>query len=245
VDLYGHRLELADSAWRAVTVIDRGGQPLAALLHDASLCDDPELIDAVTAAAGIALENAQLHAELHAWLDELNASTACVLEATVTERQRLERNLHDGAQQRLVALSLELSMLQKRFADDPEAKDRLEQVKREAADCLRELRELARGLHPAVVTDHGLAVALESLAGRSHVRMKLDVQLEDRLPEAIKALEVRAVRCLARRHVGERDAAAEQQGPRHRPRLPAPASQRPHVHDPLPDLPRPRQAVRL
>jgi signal transduction histidine kinase len=186
VDLDGHRLEVVDGGGQAVTLIDRGGKRLAALVHDASLRDDPELIDAVTAAAGFALENAQLHAELHARLDELKTSTARILEATATERQRLERNLHDGAQQRLVALSLELSMLQKRFADDPEATDRLEQVKREAADCLRELRELARGLHPAVVTDHGLAVALESLAGRAHVRVKLDVQLEDRLPEAIE-----------------------------------------------------------
>jgi signal transduction histidine kinase len=165
-----------------VTVIDRGGRQLAALVHDASLREDPELLDAVTAAAGIALENAQLHARL----EELRGSSALILEATLTERQRLERNLHDGAQQRLVALSLELGMLQTRFSNDPEVKDRLEQVRGEAAQCLRELRELARGLHPAVVTDHGLAVALEGLAARSPVPVEIDVHLEERLPEAIE-----------------------------------------------------------
>jgi signal transduction histidine kinase len=186
VDLDGHRLELVESGTRAVTVIDRGGRQLAALVHDASLREDPELLDAVAAAAGIALENAQLHAELRARVDELRGSSARILEATLTERQRLERNLHDGAQQRLVALALELGMLQKHFSNDPEAKDRLEQVRGEAAQCLRELRELARGLHPAVVTDHGLAVALEGLAARSPVPVTIDVHLEERLPEAIE-----------------------------------------------------------
>jgi signal transduction histidine kinase len=186
VDLDGRRLELVESGARAVTVIDRGGRPLAALVHDASLREDPQLLDAVTAAAGIALENAQLHAELRARLEELKGSSARILQATLTERQRLERNLHDGAQQRLVALSLELSMLERRFGFDPDAKERLEQVRREAAECLRELRELARGLHPAVVTDHGLAVALEGLAARSPVPVTVDVDIGERLPEAIE-----------------------------------------------------------
>ena len=114
--------ELGRSGWRAVelpqpgdpratTVIDREGEPVAALVHDPALLDEPELLDAVSAAAAIALENARLHAELRARLEEIRGSRARVIEAGQKERQRLERNLHDGAQQRLVALSLELGLL--------------------------------------------------------------------------------------------------------------------------------------
>ena len=88
------------------------GDPVAALLHDPSLEDEPELLAAVTAAAAIALENTRLQVELRARLRELRGSRARMVEAAGKERQRLERNLHDGAQQRLVALSLELSLLE-------------------------------------------------------------------------------------------------------------------------------------
>ena len=103
---------------RAVTTIERDGVRLAALVHDRSLKDEPELLDAVSAAAGIALENGRLQAELRARLEELRGSRERVLEASQKERQRLERNLHDGAQQRLIALSLDLSMLENRLGDD-------------------------------------------------------------------------------------------------------------------------------
>ena len=97
---------------RTATPIDRAdGSEVAVLLHDPSLDDEPELLGGVCAAAAIALENARLHVELRARLDELRGSRERIVEAGHTERRRLERNLHDGAQQRLVALSLELSML--------------------------------------------------------------------------------------------------------------------------------------
>ena len=167
VDLEGREVELpGPDSGRATTPIDRDGVHVAALIHDPSLNDEPELLGAVTAAASIALENSRLSVELHAGLDELRASRARVVEAAQTERQRLERNLHDGAQQRLVAMSLELTLLERRFAHDDEAKRAVDQVRRELAESLEELRELARGIHPAVVTGHGLAVALESVAAR-------------------------------------------------------------------------------
>jgi signal transduction histidine kinase len=171
---------------RAVTVIDRGGEHVAALLHDASLEDEPELLEAVSAAAGISLETARLHAELAARLDELRGSRVRVIEAGQKERQRLERNLHDGAQQRLVALSLELTRLNKRLDADPEASSRIEHARSEIAMSLEELRDIARGLHPAVVSGHGLAVALESLAARAPVPVQLDVELDGRLPEPLE-----------------------------------------------------------
>ena len=185
-DLEGRPVELPVGGRRAVTVIDRDGEQVAALIHDPSLIDEPELLAAVKAAAAIALENARLNAELHARLDELRGSRARIVEATQRERQRLERNLHDGAQQRLVALSLELKLLETRFAKDPEAKDAVDAVRNELAESLQELRELARGIHPAVVTGHGLAVALESVAARSPVPVRLDVSLEERMPEAVE-----------------------------------------------------------
>jgi signal transduction histidine kinase len=173
-------------AGRAITVIDRGGEHVAALMHDASLEDEPELLHAVSAAAGIALETARLHADLAARLDELRGSRVRVIEAGQKERQRLERNLHDGAQQRLVALSLELTMLKKLLDADPEAGTRIDHARDEIALSLEELRDVARGLHPAVVSGHGLAVALESLAARATVPVRLNVELEGRLPEALE-----------------------------------------------------------
>jgi signal transduction histidine kinase len=155
-------------------------------VHDSSLDDEPELLVAVSAAAGIALDNARLHADLAARLEELRGSRVRVIEAGQKERQRLERNLHDGAQQRLVALSLELTMLKKRLDGDPEASTRIDHARSEIALSLDELRDIARGLHPAVVSGHGLAVALESLAARAPVPVRLTVELDGRLPEPLE-----------------------------------------------------------
>jgi signal transduction histidine kinase len=167
---------------RPMRLIEKDGTRVAALFHDPALLDEPELLDAVTAAAGIALENGRLHAELRARLEELHGSRARVLEAGQKERQRLERDLHDGAQQRLIALSLELGRLEEGLDGDSRAQDRLKQARREVATSLEELRAVARGLHPAVVSGHGLAVALESLAARASVPVRLTVDIDDRLP---------------------------------------------------------------
>jgi signal transduction histidine kinase len=183
-DRDGRAIELPTSSGRATTLIDReDGSHLAALVHDASLRDEPALLEAVTAAGGFALENERLHAELRARLEELKGSRARIIEAAQAERQRLERDLHDGAQQRLVALSLELGLLEERFAGDADATAALEQTRREVTESLRELRELAQGIHPAVVTGHGLAVALKTLAARAQLPVRLTVDLDGRLPE--------------------------------------------------------------
>jgi signal transduction histidine kinase len=171
---------------RATRLIDRDGQHVAALLHDPSLLDEPELLDAVTAAAGMSLENAQLHVELRARLEELRGSRARIVEAGQQERQRLERNLHDGAQQRLIALSLELDLLKERLNGDDNTRARLDLAKREVALSLEELRAVARGIHPAVVSGHGLPVALESLAALAAVPVRLTVDVEDRVHERLE-----------------------------------------------------------
>jgi signal transduction histidine kinase len=188
-DVEGHPLDIADlGRGRATTLIDRKGEHVAALLHDPSLRDEQELLNAVTAAAGIAVENGRLHADLRARLEELRGSRARVIDAGQKERQRLERNLHDGAQQRLIALSLELSLLEQRLESDPEATMRLDQARREIALSLEELRDVARGLHPAVLSGHGLEVALESIAAGASVPVRLKVHLEGRLQEQLEVV---------------------------------------------------------
>ena len=159
---------------------------MAALLFDRSLEDEWELLDTVAAAAGIALENGRLRAELRARLQELQGSRVRVFEASRQERQRLERDLHDGAQQRLVALSLELGLLVESTAADGALRQRLTRAKEEVSASLEELRDVARGIYPAVLSGHGLAVALESLAARAGVPVELEIDFADRLPPAVE-----------------------------------------------------------
>jgi signal transduction histidine kinase len=131
-------------------------------------------------------------------VEELRGSRARVLEASLRERQRLERDLHDGAQQRLVALSLNLGVLQTRLGGDAEAKALLAEARTEIAVSLTELRDLAHGLHPAVVSHHGLAVAVESLVVRAPVPIRLTMHLDGRIREAVEVAAYYVVcECLA------------------------------------------------
>ena len=186
VDLDGRPVEVPDRDGRATTLIGSDGRHVAALVHDHALDDESDLLDGVTAAAAIALENARLHAELRARLEELQGSRARVIEAGQKERQRLERNLHDGAQQRLIALSLELSLLEQRLRADPEAHARVDQARHEVALSLEELRDVARGIHPAVLSGHGLEVALESIVAHAPLPVRLLVDLDGRLQEQLE-----------------------------------------------------------
>jgi signal transduction histidine kinase len=171
---------------RRVTLVKQNGEQIAALVYDAALGEEPELVEAVSAAAGIALENGRLEAELRARLRELQGSRSRVVEAQQNERRRLERNLHDGAQQRLVALALELGLLAEQADNDPGTQDRLKHARSEVAESLDELRDIARGLHPAVVSGHGLAVALESLAAATPFEVQLQTVGLPRLPEQLE-----------------------------------------------------------
>ena len=186
VDLDGRPLALPEDPARASTVIDRDGRQVAALIHDGELVEERELLDAVGAAAGIALENGRLQADLRARVEELKGSRTRVIEAGQKERQRLERNLHDGAQQRLIALSLRLSLLEPKLREQPEARAQLHDARHEIALSLEELRAVARGIHPAVLSGHGLAVALESLAVDASLPVRLTVEVDRRLPEQVE-----------------------------------------------------------
>jgi signal transduction histidine kinase len=190
------------SPGRSVATIERDGRPVAALVYDASLDDDPDLVAAVQAAAGIALDTQHLHAESDARLAELEASRRRIVTAGDDERRRLERNLHDGAQQRLVAIALQLRLLEADIRSDPDAAEkRVTAARDELAGSLAELRELARGLHPGALA-HGLAPALETLAVRTPVPTAVRCDLRAPLPPAVE-LAAYFVACEALANVGK------------------------------------------
>jgi signal transduction histidine kinase len=172
---------------RAVSEVRLEGRLVAAMVHDASLLDDPDFVRGVGAAAALALENERLGAELRAKVDELRSSRTRMIEAGLAERRRLERDLHDGAQQRLVSLALELRMAEDRIDGDPAAARKLlDAAGEELEAALAELRELARGIHPAVLSDRGLDAALEALAHRAPVPVELEDTPGERLPEPVE-----------------------------------------------------------
>ena len=157
--------------WGAIAIARRSQEPLPPTT-ETRLGDFAEL-------AAQAISNAEAR-------EQLAASRARIVQAGDQERRRIERNLHDGAQQRLVALALSLRMAQTALAEDPRAADLLAQASGELQLTLEELRELARGIHPAVLSDRGLAAALEALAGRCAVPVDLELP-QERLPEQVEA----------------------------------------------------------
>jgi signal transduction histidine kinase len=175
----------AAGAGRAVAPIERNGRRVAAIVYDVSLDDDPELVQAVASATAIALENERLHAESQQRLEEVRASRERIVAAGDAERRRLERNLHDGAQQRLVGIALQLRLLQNRLSGDDSVAELVTTASNELALSLAELRELARGIHPAVL-EHGLPAALKSLAGRSPVPTTVSCDSRERLLEPVE-----------------------------------------------------------
>ena len=186
VDASGARFEARRG--RAQTPVELDGRPVALLVHETASDDDRELVRAVGAAAALALENERLDAELRANVKELRASRARIVESADAARRKLERDLHDGAQQQLVALALHLRIARSRVDRDPAAAgELLEAAAAELDTAIRELRELARGIHPAVLSDHGLVSALESLAGRLPLPVEIDADVQERLPRPVEA----------------------------------------------------------
>jgi signal transduction histidine kinase len=172
---------------RAVTTLEQEGELLAAIVYDPSLLEEPELVDAAGATARLALENARLHAQTRSQLLQVRESRRRIASAADDERRRIERNLHDGAQNRLLALALALSAAQRRLGAgaDPEVERLLSASVEELQSTVEELRTLARGLHPTLLTEYGLAAALEALTHKSPVPVQLDV-LDERLPAQVE-----------------------------------------------------------
>ena len=172
---------------KAVTVIERQGERIAALVHDATVLEDPDLIDDVASAAGIALSNVRLQAEVRRQIAELDASRRRILEARDAQRDRLQQELRGGIGQRLAGVGkvLDLALREARSAPDRAATSGLEDAERELHEAQVELHELAAGIHPALLTERGLVPALSSLAQRVPCPVRL-VTPPQRLPDVIE-----------------------------------------------------------
>jgi signal transduction histidine kinase len=186
----GHEVRLPERGEaRSVTEVAREGQRVAAIVHDPALDDSPELVRGAGAAVALALENERLAADLRARVEELRSSRERLVRAGLDERRRLERDLHDGAQQRLVSLRLALGIARERAEADPAgARTLVEGALEELDRALADLRELARGIHPAVLTDHGLEPALSALADRAPLPVHVEAgDALERLPGAVES----------------------------------------------------------
>jgi signal transduction histidine kinase len=148
---------------RATTVVEARRRPAVAIIHDAQLQDDPELIETAGAIALLAAENAELDAAWNDALDELRQSRARIVRAGNVERRKLERDLHDGVQQRLIAIRIDLGLAGELPDADAPMRDRLEEIGQSVEEALEELREVSHGLYPPVLIDWGLAVALDRI----------------------------------------------------------------------------------
>ncbi len=171
---------------RIITPVGGPAAPLALLIHDRTLRDEPALLLAAGSAARLALENARLHAQVRAQLDEVRASRARIVAASDQTRRRLERDLHDGAQQRLLAVGLALQILRRELSADGSPPQLLKDAEAEVTAALGELRDLAAGIHPAVLTDQGLRPALLALAKRCPVAVTISGDDPGRLPAPVE-----------------------------------------------------------
>lgn len=180
---------------RAVTRIERRGEPVAALVHDPALLEDPGLINGVVAAVRLTADNERLRDEVDRQLVEVAASRSRILDAGDAERRRIERDLHDGAQQRLVTIGLALRLTEARLGTDadPQMRSDLMQAVKDLGEAIDELRDLAQGIHPSILTEAGLAAALESLTDRAPVPVHLQVDLPGAVAPAIAATAYFAV----------------------------------------------------
>ena len=174
---------------RVATLIGGSGGPVAVLLHEPAVLDDEGRVAAVAAVARVALENERLHAEVRAQLELARESRARIVEVADSERRRIERDIHDGAQQRLVALAVAISLAEEQLDRDqhPAARALLEQAGRQARTALAELRQLARGIHPPLLTEAGLGPALLSLAERMPVATRILAAPAQRLSPSVEA----------------------------------------------------------
>jgi len=187
VNAEGRMLALPDAgSGRSVTVVERGGQPVAVLVHDPAVLEDPGLLEAVTAAAQLAAANARLRAEVQVRVEELAASRRRILAAGDEERRRLEHRLHEGAEQRLGKLAATLRR-SRQSAAGQQTREQIAQAEDQLVRTLGELRRLAHGLHPRVLSEHGLAGALAALAKDLPLPVDLNVA-SNQLPQRIAAV---------------------------------------------------------
>jgi signal transduction histidine kinase len=205
---------LVDAEGRAVeptpgmtqTTLVQNGRPVAVLEHARGALADEQLLEEVSAAAQLAIENERLQAEVRSRLDELRASRSRIVEAGDGERKRLERDLHDGAQQRLVGLSLSLRLARTRLGSS----DALDEADAELREAIADLRELAHGIFPVALADEGLAAALEALAEDARVAVRLMDVPEDRYAPGVESAAYAVAAEVARSATSAVEVRAEQ-----------------------------------
>jgi signal transduction histidine kinase len=176
---------------RAVTLVGPPDAPVAAIVHEPALLEHPELLDGVVRVLGLALENTRLEAEVRDQLQAVTDSRARIVAATEAERRRLERDLHDGAQQRLIGVALALQQV-RASADAQDGssaalRGELDAAANEVNLAIRELRELARGIHPAILEEEGVGPAVAGLARRASLPVEVRVELDARLPRLVES----------------------------------------------------------
>jgi signal transduction histidine kinase len=179
---------------RSVTPLVRDGEPVAVIVHRRGVLDDADLVAEVTSTARLLLDNERLQADVHAREADLRASRARIVEAGDAERRRLERDLHDGAQQRLVGLMLGLRLARAGLdGDEEELRLRLGETEGELTGAVSSLRDIATGIHPAALSTFGLSEAFGSLAERSGNVVHVTAVPEGRLPPAVENAAYRIV----------------------------------------------------
>ena len=188
IDSNGRPLTLPEGdSGRSVSEVRDNGALVAAIVHDRALAARPQLVQAGVALASVVLDNQRLAAEAAASLREVRRSRARIATSAERERRRIERDLHDGAQQRLVALRIELELAEELVRRDPErGAARLRELEQEVDDALAELRTLAHGVYPPLLGDRGLADALTEATARSTVPVKLETRDVSRYPPEVE-----------------------------------------------------------
>jgi signal transduction histidine kinase len=187
IDAEGRRTTLPSGGGREATRVRARGEEVLAVVHRPGLLDDPALLSELVTTASLALEHERLHAALRARLEELRASRARIVASADAERRALERDLHDGAQQRLVAVALAIRLARRQIAPgDGELDARLSVAEDGVRAAVVELRDVAHGLFPAVLADEGLRAALEELSEHAP-RLVPRALPEGRFPGGVEA----------------------------------------------------------
>ncbi len=188
VDAEGRPVHEPAAGARATTPIVRNGEPVAVVIHDRALPGAQELEREIGAAARLAVDNERLRAETLAQLEDLRSSRARIVEAGDSARRRIERDLHDGAQQRLLTLSYELRLARAaaEAAGDIRLAAELAASSEEVQAALEELRELAHGIYPVILTEAGLGPALETLADGAPLPVEVGKLPGERFPAAVE-----------------------------------------------------------
>ena len=189
VDAEGRRVDLTVvPRFRSVTTIREGDVPVAAIVHDSTLDEHPDFVRAAGSYAAMALDNRQLVAQVTSSLREVQDSRARIVASADTERRRIERDLHDGAQQRLVALRIKLGLAEEALSEDPaRSRELLREIGDETVAALEDVRSLAHGVYPALLMQRGLRDALREAALRSPIRVRVDAGGTGRYPPEVES----------------------------------------------------------